>query len=148
MVRLAAFFHDAVYETGGAELGNEEASARWALAALVPLIERARAERVAALVRATSEHRAPAGDVEAAVLLDADLGILAADAERYARYVEGVREEYAAVPEPQFRAGRAAILRDLAGRERLFVTDHAHRAWDAAARDNLARELAALTQTR
>lgn len=144
--RLAAFFHDAVYRTGApeqarpdAQPSNEEASARWAERALAhdPRL----AARVAALVRATTTHEAAPGDAEADVLLDADLAILAAPPERYARYVAGVRAEYAWVPEPDFRAGRAQVLRDLASRERIFRTAYARARWEDAARVNLAAEL-------
>lgn len=146
VIRLAAFFHDAVYRTGppepdGADArpSNEEASARWAERALGH--EPQLAARVAGLVRATTTHEAPSDDAEAAVLLDADLAILAAPPERYARYVAGVRREYAWVAVPDFRAGRARVLRDLASRERIFRTAYARARWEGPARANLAAEL-------
>ena len=54
----------------------------------------------------------------------------------YARYVEQVRAEYAAVPEGQFLAGRLAVLTELADRE-IFRTGKGRRL-TAAARANLA----------
>ena len=147
-IRLAAFFHDAVYRTDppgrgqAAEPSNEEASARWAERALADRPQLA--VRVAGLVRATTTHEAAPDDAEAEVLLDADLAILAATPERYGRYVAGVRTEYAWVAEPDFRAGRAQVLRDLASRERLFRTAYARARWEGTARANLAAELATL----
>jgi predicted metal-dependent HD superfamily phosphohydrolase len=55
-----------------------------------------------------------------------------------------VREEHAHLADEVFRPGRAAILRAFAARERLYVSDHAHRAWTARARANLAAEIADL----
>jgi predicted metal-dependent HD superfamily phosphohydrolase len=78
------------------------------------------------------------------VLSDADLAILAADETRYAEYAAAVRAEYAAIPDAQFTRGRRAILEDLAGRPHLFHTSHARANWEAAARSNLATELARL----
>lgn len=147
-MRLAAFFHDVVYRTEpGDDIGNEEASARWAAAVLDDARPEAQVARVADLVRATYDHRAGDGDHAAAVLLDADLGILAAPPERYARYVDGVRREYAWVAEDDFRAGRAQVLTDLTDRTHLFTTTFARHAWEEQARANVAAELAGLSAT-
>ena len=92
----------------------------------------------------TVEHR-PAGDDPAgAALSDADLGILAASRGRYDAYVAGVRADFTHVGDDDFRAGRAAVLRDLVARTYLFSTPHARELWEDAARANLRRELAGL----
>jgi len=143
-VRLAAWFHDAVYD--GVPGADEEASAALAERVLAGLgVPAGRVAAVAALVRMTASHRPDDDDPDAAVLSDADLAILAAPAGRYARYAAAVRAEYAAVPEPAFRAGRAAVLSDLAGRPRVYRTATARALWEDAARANLAREIAGLT---
>ena len=140
---LAAWYHDAVYDTLG---DNEERSAALAESELAGSgVRPETVAEVARLVRLTATHRADASDRSGQVLCDADLGILAADDDRYRGYAAGVRREYAAVPEAEFRAGRAAVLRDLAGRDALFGTDHARREWEQAARANLDRELRELT---
>ncbi len=64
-------------------------------------------------MRLTATHRPADDDHAGQVLCDADLGILAADPARYASYTAGVRREYAHVPDADFAAGRAAVLRDL-----------------------------------
>ncbi len=115
-VLLAAWFHDAVYDGQG---DDEERSARLALDALGPT---PLGEEVARLVRLTATHRPLDSDAPGQVLCDADLGILAADPARYASYTEGVRREYAHVPDADFAAGRAAILRDLLAKPTLFHT--------------------------
>lgn len=138
VVGLAAWFHDAVYD--GAD-DDEEQSALWAERALPP----AHADEVARLVRMTVEHRPAADDLAGAALSDADLGILAAPRERYDAYVAGVRADFAHVDDDDFRAGRAAVLRDLVGRAHLFNTPQARELWEDAARANLERELAELS---
>jgi predicted metal-dependent HD superfamily phosphohydrolase/uncharacterized protein (DUF2236 family) len=137
-VRLAAWFHDGVYD---GEPGAEERSAAWAERALAGT---SYAAEVARLVRLTETHSPATGDPAGHALCDADLAILATERLRYDEYVAGVRRDYAHVSDADFRAGRAAVLRDLAGRDRLFHTSYARRHWEPAARINLARELARL----
>jgi predicted metal-dependent HD superfamily phosphohydrolase len=133
-VALAAWFHDAVYE--GAE-DDEERSARWAERALPASY----AGEVARLVRMTVHHRPDDDDPAGCALSDADLAILAAPRERYDAYVAGVRADFAHVGDADFRAGRAAVLADLAAKPHLFHTAQARDLWEAAARANLEREL-------
>lgn len=137
-VGLAAWFHDAVYD--GAP-DDEELSAQWAERALPATY----ADEVARLVRMTVDHRPAADDLAGEVLSDADLGILAAPAERYDAYVAGVRADFAHVADDDFGAGRAAVLRDLLGRAYLFTTPQARELWEDAARANVERELAGLS---
>jgi predicted metal-dependent HD superfamily phosphohydrolase len=145
-VRLAAFFHDAVYRIDPDDgTSNEEASARWVQDALATRLPEADVRRVAELVRATHDHRAAPDDHAAGVLMDADLAILAAPSDRYARYVEGVRHEYASVAEPEFRIGRAQVLTDLVEREHLFHTAYGRSTWEEPARANIAAEVRDLT---
>jgi predicted metal-dependent HD superfamily phosphohydrolase len=148
-VRLAAWFHDAVYEPTAGPGANEEASARLAEDVLTGLGRpAAEVKAVAALVRGTEHHEpspaaASAGDT--AVLFDADLAILGSSPGRYAEYAADVRAEYAHVPETSFRSGRAAILRGFADRPRIYLTPTAYTRWESAARTNLAAELAHLS---
>jgi predicted metal-dependent HD superfamily phosphohydrolase len=139
-VLLAAWFHDAVY--AGRD-DDEERSARLAEESLGSLPAPVAAE-VARLVRLTRTHRPADDDRPGMVLCDADLAILGASEERYADYVRGVRSEYAHVPDPDFAAGRAAVLRDLLAKPRLFQTAQARERWEERARANVRRELATL----
>ncbi|GAA4246763.1 HD domain-containing protein [Dactylosporangium darangshiense] len=142
-VRLAAWFHDAVYEVFAPD--NEARSAELALTALGSLgFAPERAAEVARLVRLTAGHAVEPGDRNGALLADADLAILAGDPPDYARYAAAVREEYAAVPDEVFRPGRAAILRKLADLPELFRVVPARTEWSARARVNLEAEIATL----
>jgi predicted metal-dependent HD superfamily phosphohydrolase len=142
-VRLAAWFHDAVYRPDRSE--NEERSARLAERALpeAGLPDRLTAE-VARLVRLTVSHDPAAGDRDGEVLCDADLAVLAAAPDGYAAYAAAVREEYAFVPDDAFRTGRAGVLRQLLTLPALFRTPYGTAHWEPAARRNLTAELALL----
>ena len=141
-VLLAAWFHDGVYD---GQPGAEERSALWAEESLVGLgVAAATVAEVARLVRLTETHRPADDDAEGCALSDADLAILAAPTERYAEYAADVRREYAHVPDEAFRAGRAAILRDLLAKPHLFHTAYAREHWEASARGNVEREVAQL----
>ncbi|MFE9634250.1 hypothetical protein [Streptomyces sp. NPDC006463] len=142
-VELAAWFHDAVYRPDRSE--NEERSAVMAERALPELgIDADRTAEVARLVRLTVTHDPAPGDADGEVLCDADLAVLAADPEAYAAYAAAVRAEYGFVPDDAFRAGRAAVLRQLLALPRLFRTPYGTAHWEAPARANLAAELAGL----
>ena len=145
---LAAWFHDAVYDqsagdSAGDSGSNEERSARLAETLLdgtgVDVAE------VARLVRLTEHHDGEPGDARGEALCDADLAILAAPPDRYREYTAGVRREYAAYSDADFRAGRLAVLEDLASREAIFLTAYAREHWEPAARENLAREISELS---
>jgi predicted metal-dependent HD superfamily phosphohydrolase len=139
-VRLAAWFHDAVYDPSGT--GNEERSAVLAERVLAELGRPAETvAEVARLVRLTTTHDPAEGDRNGAVLCDADLAILAADPARYAAYAAAVREEYGAVPDEAFRRGRADVLRSLLDLPALFHTAVGRERWEEAARHNVRAEL-------
>ncbi len=143
-VRLAAWFHDAVYDVRAAD--NEERSAELAEAVLPTYgVDEATVGEVARLVRLTETHDPTPGDANGEVLCDADLAILASDADRYASYVDGVRAEYRHVDDVTFATGRSAVLRQLLGLPSLFRTTYGRLAWEVPARSNVTNELAELT---
>ena len=140
-VLLAAWFHDAVYD---GERDAEERSAAWAEDALPTQVPTAVVDEVARLVRLTETHQPDDADANGCALSDADLGILAATADRYEEYVAAVRREYAHLPDDVFDKGRESVLRALADKPHLFHTAYARERWEAPARTNLERELARL----
>jgi predicted metal-dependent HD superfamily phosphohydrolase len=141
-VELALWFHDAIYNTKKKD--NEERSAEWARdSALSAGLTVDQASRIFELVMATMHNAVPVGR-DAAVLVDIDLGILGADAERFHEYEVQVREEYSWVPAPLYRAGRRKILQEFANREHIYSTEYFRAEYEARARDNIARSLARL----
>ncbi len=142
-VRLAAWFHDAVYRPDRTE--NEERSAALAARALTGAgLPAARVTEVERLVLLTVAHDPAPGDRDGEVLCDADLAVLGGSPEAYAAYAAAVREEYGFVPEPDFTAGRAAVLRRLLALPALYRTRAARERFADAARANLTAELARL----
>jgi predicted metal-dependent HD superfamily phosphohydrolase len=142
-VRLAAWFHDAVYDPRRTD--NEDMSA--ALAARVLPGAGVPDDRVAAvtrLVRLTATHDPSPVDRDGILLCDADLAVLAGEPDEYAAYTAAVRAEYTHVPDEAYRTGRAAVLRRLAAFPSLYRLPALHERWEARARANLAAELKAL----
>lgn len=138
-VRLAAWFHSAVFDPTESE--NNEKSAVWTERVLDPA---APVEEVARLVRLMGGHRVEAGDLNGAVLSDADLSVLGADPESYDAYTQDVRHEFAHVPGERFVAGRIAALEGLLDRRSVFLTRAGRDAWEKQAHANLNRELGLL----
>ena len=103
----AALLHDLVYDARRSD--NEELSAeladRW-----VPPEDRT---AVRALMLATKAHDLETDPLTRRFLL-ADMEVLwTSDPHLYAFYADGIRREYAHVPEPDYRTGRAAVLESL-----------------------------------
>lgn len=143
-VVAAAFFHDAVYEPDRND--NEVRSAELATSTLLELgWDRARCERVAAMIVATGHHAdtAPA-DADTAVLLAADLAVLAADPGAYSEYVARIRREYGQLDDDAWRRGRRAVIDGFLQRPTIFPPELDLTSWERRARANLTAELAAL----
>jgi predicted metal-dependent HD superfamily phosphohydrolase len=143
-VRLATWFHDAVYDPRRPD--NEEASAEMASSVLTALnVPAGTIAEVMRLIRLTASHNPAPDDRNGRLLCDADLAILAAAPSAYRRYADAVRAEYAHVDEDAFRAGRAAVLRRLLARPTLFSLPSTREEWEKRARINMAMEVSVLT---
>ncbi|MEU6714767.1 metal-dependent phosphohydrolase [Nonomuraea sp. NPDC046802] len=142
-VRLAAWFHDAVYD--GRPGWDEERSAQLAQSRLPRCgVPARRIAEVARLVRLTAAHDTLADDdPDGAVLCDADLAVLGSPG--YDAYAAAIRQEYAHIPDELFAKGRAEVLARLLAVPRLYRTARARDLWEERARANLSAELAALT---
>jgi predicted metal-dependent HD superfamily phosphohydrolase len=144
-VRLAAWFHDAVYDPTAAPGANEAASAALAIQYLAMLdVDEARADEVARLVRLTAGHDPTANDRNGCLLADADLAILASDEPVYDAYATAVRREYHHLPAPLYRAGRIRVLDHLLALPQLYRIVPAWSEWTGSAHGNLRRERARL----
>jgi predicted metal-dependent HD superfamily phosphohydrolase len=141
-IELALWFHDAIYDVRRQD--NEERSASWAeevalRAGLSPQV----AGRVRDLILAT-RHDAIPDSGDARLLVDIDLAILGAPAERFDEYERQVRQEYAWVPDLLFRHKRREILEAFLARPHIFSTDYFQSRYEARARTNLERSIGAL----
>ncbi len=144
LMDAAIWFHDAIYDATRHD--NEPESAKLAAGRLASVgTERAFIDEVVRLILLTAGHSVQAGDAIGARLVSIDLSILGAEADRYDAYAAAIREEYAHVPEPLYRAGRAAILGRFLESEALFADPLWAERYETQARANLTREIVALT---
>jgi predicted metal-dependent HD superfamily phosphohydrolase len=143
-VELALWFHDAAYSARATPRENREGSAElfrgeFQLLAgdLVDINE------VCRLIIATRHHRQPE-DPDAALAMDIDLLIFAADQVRYDAYAGELRREYPHSDDQSFRSQRAEFLRTFLRRRSIYWTRHFRKLIEKRARNNIERELAAL----
>ena len=146
-VRLAILYHDAIYDPRRTD--NEHNSAALLRASEAGRVSPKRLDAAEAMVLATARHAVPfwlpdpvTSDIRH--FLDMDLAILGAPPADFAAYDRAIREEYAHVPEPAYRRGRAAVLRRLLERDPIYLTDTFRAEREAAARHNLSTALATL----
>jgi predicted metal-dependent HD superfamily phosphohydrolase len=145
-VLLAAWFHDAVYDPHAKD--NEEQSVIVAAESMDLLYFSPELQaHVWDLIRSTAHStHLESPDPDTAVLLDADLAILAAEEKRYARYAEDVRKEYAWVPDDAYRTGRTDVLQSFLARPRIYNTPVMVEEGEESARRNLRAEIERLQQ--
>ena len=144
-LHLAVWFHDAVYDSRAKD--NERRSGELAVDLLGPIgVPSSTIERIVQMIWATAHtaDNTPPALRDTQVLLDADLAILGASEERYARYAADIRKEYAWVPEADYRAGRAAVLARFLAAPRIYHTQVMFEEGEARARANLRAETAKL----
>ncbi|GAA1115962.1 DUF4031 domain-containing protein [Citricoccus alkalitolerans] len=143
-VKLAAWFHDAVYRGDPALPAgqDEEDSAVLAEQTLSELgLPDPEIEETARLVRMTATHDPDPGDRTGAVFSDADLEVLGRSRGDYARYLSAVRQDFAHVPDADFASGRAGVVQSLLALDPLYRTTTGERLWERHARRNLSAEL-------
>lgn len=155
-IALALWCHDAVYRTerkgvpiAGLPLSdNERRSATLCGDVAMRLGWPHHRVYSAAMMVEASRHARDfmPSDYDEALMLDIDLAILSSTPAEYDRFEAQIREEYAHVPEAEFRKGRAAVLRDLGGETFSYRTGEFLDRNDAA-RANLTRAIERLEAT-
>jgi predicted metal-dependent HD superfamily phosphohydrolase len=144
-VALAIFFHDSVYSVTRKD--NEARSAGLAVKTLSAIgYAPERAERIRTLILATRDHALPDdAPADLAWLLDFDLAILGAPAAEYDAYTQKIRREYRIYPDILYRPGRRKAMEHFLEHPHIYHTDFFREHFENAARENLRREIAALT---
>jgi predicted metal-dependent HD superfamily phosphohydrolase len=148
IVRLALFWHDAVYVPGNR--GNETMSAELLGGVAGGLdVDRRVLNFAQHCIRATRHDEAWmfAGNPTVDAVVDVDLSILGQTRDVYDHYVFQVRIEHAAATDEQWNLGRSAFLRAMLKRERVFLTEWARARFEGAARANMTRELCLLSSS-
>ena len=146
-IEAAVWFHDAIYDSRRSD--NEARSAALAEEKLASRVDPARLGHIVAIIEATATHALPdlgdeASNRDAALFLDMDLSILGAPKSAFDSYEAAVRREYAWVDDKAWRSGRAAVLRKFLARPQIFHTQAFRQRFEAQARKNIARSIAAL----
>jgi predicted metal-dependent HD superfamily phosphohydrolase len=136
----AIWWHDVVYDPTRSD--NEELSAQLAEKHVAAEMR----DEVGSLIRLTKTHRVEPDDRLGAILISIDLSILAAEPARYDAYAAAIRREFAHVPDDDYCAGRADVLRRFATRPVIFPDAAFARACERLARENIGRELASLQE--
>jgi predicted metal-dependent HD superfamily phosphohydrolase len=146
-VEIALWFHDAIYNTASHD--NEAQSAQWARTELskagvlpekIDSYACARGDRIQSLIMATC-HTALPITIDECLLVDIDLAILGASAERFAEYEQQIRTEYSFVPESIFNQKRQEILQGFLDRTTIYSTQYFQDKLDLRARENIKRSI-------
>jgi predicted metal-dependent HD superfamily phosphohydrolase len=144
---LAALFHRAVFDRRLPDSGPRSVALMREMAG--PTTPPARLMRAEALILALAKQEVPeTRDVslrgDAALLLDMDRAPLGAEPAAFDAHEAAHRAEYPHLKDDAYAAGRAAELRMLAWRERIYHTDRYYLAQERRARRNLDRLIARL----
>jgi len=137
-LQLAAWFHDAVYE-GTSE--DELKSASLARKLLSGILDQRSVSTVSELIMLTAGHTPSDADNLGRILCDADLEVLARPEPAYQRYAQAIYQEYEHLPRDVLAQGRIQILETLIAKGSIYGTSRGKQLWEAAARENLNREL-------
>jgi predicted metal-dependent HD superfamily phosphohydrolase len=139
VVVFAIAFHDFCYQVRSTS--NERRSAEKARGYLeLSGISAGAIQRCTEHILATARHEV-SDDPDTNLFTDADLSILGAAPEAYARYAEQVRKEYAIYPDFLYKPGRRKVLEHFLAMDRIFKTDWFDGRYGAQARINLKNEL-------
>ncbi len=143
VLTYAIWWHDAVYDPLAKD--NEAQSADMARRDLRDMDVSIHArEEVARLIWLTASHRVEAEDRLGEILVSIDLAILGAEPVDYDAYAQAVREEFAHIPDQVWTQGRLAVLQAFLEAEVIYPDPDLRQRFEAQARENLAREIAAL----
>lgn len=138
-VGLALWFHDVIYNPQAPD--NERQSADMAVEFLrTQGVADSVVQRIDDLIMATRTHDASTPDQQ--LLVDIDLAILAAPAQRFDQYQQQIRQEYAFVSDTLFAEKRAEVLAGFLARPRIYQTDYFYQQLEGCARANLQQALA------
>ena len=94
-------------------------------------------DQVRSLILATRHGQQPK-EPPAQLLVDVDLAILGADADRYAEFELQIRAEYWWVPTALYRKQRSAILNAFVNRASIYATHEFRERYERQARNNIA----------
>ena len=142
-VTLAVWYHDYIVESDDKGMKSDRsAEVRSAERVASDPVWKSMTPRVADLIKAT-QHTAEAQlrTSDEKIIVGVDLLTLALDEPLYQEYVECLRQEYGWASEADFNKGRAAFLRQMLAKPRLFPGMSCFQRDELKARDNMQSEL-------
>lgn len=143
-IYLATWFHDIIYDPTASD--NEEKSAEYAGEIFPKLnIPASTITTTQTLILRTKHHEAAEDELDTQIFLDADWAILGAESSEYQFYTQGIRREFVAFSEADYRRGRTQFLEGLLKRDRLYFTPLMFEEREAIARRNIEQEIHTLS---
>ncbi|RLZ07691.1 metal-dependent hydrolase [Acinetobacter sp. 2JN-4] len=133
-VALALWFHDAVYDPQAKD--NELKSAELFERYLAQDLQIDGIQKIKRWIAATQKH-ALTDELDLQFLLDIDLSILAASAERFAEYEQQIQQEYAWVDPDVYSIKRIEVLTHFYQIEPLYQTEYFQQNFEHSAKNNL-----------
>ncbi len=136
VLEIALWFHDVIYDPK-AHGTNEQQSAELARSTLrAAHVSQSIIKQVHQLIMLTQHH--PPGDTpDATLMCDIDLAILGQNRSRFQAYEQGIRAEYAWVPEADYKKGRSQFLKIFLQRPHVYTTPVFQTRFEETARQNL-----------
>mmetsp|Transcript_141561 Transcript_141561/g.440066 ORF Transcript_141561/g.440066 Transcript_141561/m.440066 type:complete len:477 (-) Transcript_141561:48-1478(-) len=153
-VKLAIFFHDAVYQPRSGSPKNEADSAQLFQRFGEEVLPRgdppgrAKGEligKVSKWILQTADHKcSPTDEEDCKLFMDFDMAVLGRPWEEYQTYSKQIKMEYGHVPEPAFCEARKAFLEAAAAGPPIYATTAFQASHETQARDNMRMEAKAL----
>lgn len=142
-LEMAIWYHDIIYNTKSKT--NEEDSADYAYDLSVEMnLHHKVSKKVYDFIKITKHDKEPQ-DLDSKLIIDIDLSILGKESEVFNQYEMNIRKEYSWVNEQDFKKGRSSILKQFLKRDTIYCTEYFRNMYEATARENLQRSIAALT---
>lgn len=142
LVEFALWMHDIIYNPRRND--NEALSANMAALWLDHDVQAAR--KIKGLIGATAHHSEPRTP-DQMLVVDIDLGVLGAPRSEYVEYAAKIRQEFAWVPDFEFKVGREKVLRQFLDRPSVFNLSQFAFSLEAQARANIEYEVACLGES-
>jgi len=136
VLRLAVWYHDIIYRATRKD--NELKSAEYALDALADSnLSTPEFDQLKQLIISTKSHDILLNNFDNRLMLDLDLGVLAASREAYTHYTHAIRREYKIYPDFLYKKGRKKVLQHFLERKQIYFTPIFQTEHEADARENL-----------
>lgn len=144
-IQLAAWFHDVIYEVRP-HATNEYSSANYAVAVLQAIkLPVEMIKKVERLILYTCHVSLIPDEIDAQILIDADLSELATTPSEFERNAQAIRLEYRHIPDEIYYRKRIELLQQFLARKPLYLTKSIYERCEHQARENIENAIAQLS---